>query len=498
VVNNASEVRVTNRVKSGLNIIEAFLQAMALRKLLLTLCSLSSSAIGHASPVTASNLHSSDIITSDFVIIGGGSSGTYAATRLRESGKTITLIEREAVLGGHVNTYHDPVTGKTVDYGVISFDNISVVTNYFEHYNVPLGSIGDLYTTNITYYANFATATPISNDPFPSDAALGAALLAYEDQLAKYPFLTTGYNLPTPVPADLLLTFGDFVAKYQLQGMSYTAFSTLQGIGNILAQPTLYIFKYLPASTVKNILTGSFLTTAHHNNHQLYDNALAALGYSALVSSNVTQVIRSDDGVEVSVSTPSGTKLIKASKLLIAIQPKLDSLRFMDFNMEERSLFRQFNNTYYWDALIRNPGLPSGACINNANTAAALALPDMPGMYSICKSVIPEVYSVYYTSPYSLSEDFVKNDILKTTAKLVKAFGFPAVKGTPEFVGFNDHKPFELTVSTDAIASGFYDKLNALQGKRNTWYTGATWQAHDSSLIWNWTEYTLLPKMLTV
>jgi hypothetical protein len=254
--------------------------------------------------------------------------------------------------------------------------------------------------------------------------------------------------------------------------------------------------KYLPQTTVTNILTGSFLTTVHHNNHELYDKALVKLGSSALVSSNVTSVVRNSGSVEVTVSTPSGTKLIQASQLLIAIQPKLESLGFLDLDVEEQYLFGQFNNSYYWDALVRNPGMPPGVCVNNANPAAALALPEMPGMYVICATILPDIYSVYYTSPYALSEDYVKNDILTTTAKLVKAFGFPPVNGTPEFVGFNDHRPFELTVSTDDIAGGFYDRLNALQGERNTWYTGATWQAHDSSLIWNWTEYTLLPRLL--
>ncbi|KAN0105839.1 flavin-containing superfamily amine oxidase [Hyaloscypha variabilis] len=462
---------------------------MSFRSLLRTVCAF-------ALLVLVKATEDNDPITSDFVIIGGGSSGTYAAIRLRENGKTITLIEREAVLGGHVNTYLDPYTGQTFDYGVISFDNISVVKNYFEHFDVPLGPIGDLFTTNISYYADFATGTPLAGSPFPSDNATGAALFAYEDQLAKYPFLTNGYNLPTPVPADLLLTWGDFLKKYQLEGLAYTSFITLQGIGNILAQPTLYVMKYLPQTTVTNILTGSFLTTVHHNNHELYDKALVELGSSALVSSNVTSVVRNSGSVEVTVSTPSGTKLIRASQLLIAIQPKLESLGFLDLNVEEQYLFGQFNNSYYWDALVRNPGVPPGVCINNANPAAALALPEMPGMYVICATILPDIYSVYYTSPYALSEDYVKNDILTTTAKLVKAFGFPPVNGTPEFVGFNDHRPFELTVSTDDIAGGFYDRLNALQGERNTWYTGATWQAHDSSLIWNWTEYTLLPRLL--
>jgi len=475
---------------------EAFREAMSFRNFFLALSSFIVLSIGHATQDGDALIPKPETITSNVVIIGGGSSGTYSAIRLRENGKTVTLIEREAVLGGHVNTYHDPVTGMTFDYGVISFDNISVVKNYFEHLDVPLGPIGDLFTTNISYYADFKTATPIPISPFPSDNATDAALIAYEAQLAKYPFLGNGYNLPTPLPSDLLLTWGDFIKKYQLEGLSYTTFATLQGIGNILAQPTLYVMKYFPNSTVQNILTGSFLTTVHHNNHELYDKALVQLGSSALVSSNVTQVVRSNHGVEVTVSTPLGTKLIQASQLLIAIQPKLESLNFLDLNLEERYLFGQFNNSYYWDALVRNPGLPPGVCVNNANPAAALALPETPGMYLVCNSPIPEVYSVYYTSPHALSEDYVKNDILDTTARLVKAFGFPPVNETPEIVGFNDHRPFELTVSTDDIVGGFYDRLNALQGERNTWYTGATWQAHDSSLIWNWTEYNLLPKLL--
>jgi hypothetical protein len=67
--------------------------------------------------------------------------------------------------------------------------------------------------------------------------------------------------------------------------------------------------------------------------------------------------------------------------------------------------------------------------------------------------------------------------------------------GTPEFVEFNNHSPFELTVSSEAIKGGFYGQLNKLQGERSTWWTGATWQAQDSSQIWNWTEINILPKL---
>jgi hypothetical protein len=39
------------------------------------------------------------VITKDVAILGGGASGTYAAVRLREDyGKSVVLIEKEAVL----------------------------------------------------------------------------------------------------------------------------------------------------------------------------------------------------------------------------------------------------------------------------------------------------------------------------------------------------------------------------------------------------------------
>ena len=40
------------------------------------------------------------------VVIGGGATGTYAAVRLREDyNKTVMVIEKNSILGGHVDTY---------------------------------------------------------------------------------------------------------------------------------------------------------------------------------------------------------------------------------------------------------------------------------------------------------------------------------------------------------------------------------------------------------
>jgi len=95
-----------------------------------------------------------------------------------------------------------------------------------------------------------------------------------------------------------------------------------------------------------------------------------------------------------------------------------------------------------------------------------------------------------------MTDDEVKADILATNARLVERLGYPALNATPKFVGFNAHNPFELTVSTQAISDGFYGRLEALQGRRQTWWTGAAWQAQDSSSLWSFTEDTVLPKLV--
>ncbi|KAE8454188.1 hypothetical protein EG329_005113 [Mollisiaceae sp. DMI_Dod_QoI] len=436
---------------------------------------------------------SSTAITSDYCIIGGGSSGTYAAIRLQQLGKTVTLIEKESRLGGHVNTYVDPVTGSSFDYGVITFDNISVVTNYFNYFDIPIGPFN--YGNTTTVYIDFANGSIVPDTALPQGNTT-AALLRYLDQWDKYPYLSNGFNLPSPVPEDFLITWAEFLEKYDLGALAFTAFTYLEGVGNILAQPTLYMMKYLAKMTVENILGFGFLTTAHQDNQELYDKALAKLDANALISSKVTHISRHNDSVEIFVSTPTGPKLIKSSKLLIAIQPSLNNLKFLDLDPEEKSLFSRFNNSYYWDGVLRNTGIPDSISLTNVDLSAPYAIPPMPGIYDIGYAGIPKLQTVYYSSPYFISDDEVKADILATTARLVKSLGYPPANGTTELVGFNSHAPFELTVSTDEVKSGFYDRLNALQGKRSTFWTGATWQAHDSSQIWNWTEYTLLPQLL--
>lgn len=454
--------------------------------------------------LSASASLSNSTTTYDVCIIGGGSSGTYAAIRLQQLGHSVAVIEKESRLGGHVNTYHDPVSGVVFDFGVSIFENSSVVAEYFASLNVPL--VAESLDPSSTIYANFKTdgkATDIPDSiPWSNQTALGEALYEYASILEQYPYLSNGYDLPTPVPEDLLLPWGDFIEKYDLSALAYVVFLYGQGSGDILAQPTLYATKAFSLELASILLGegGSFVTSGSNGNQELYDQALSQLGDNAFLNTTSTAITRDDDGVTiVAYSSTSGTSTtIRAKKLLIAIEPTLANIQGLglDVTSDEQNLLQQFSYSYYWDAVVKAPGTPANTGFDNVDLSEPYGIPVLPALYTF--SAVPgtvDLMTAYFGSSYYLSDDEAQLSILDEVSNVLSANGYNTTE-SPEIVAFHNHSPFQLTVSANSIQNGFYDQMNALQGELNTWWTGAAWQAQDSSEIWSWTEAVLLPKIL--
>ena len=431
----------------------------------------------------------SSIITRDVCIIGGGSTGTYSAIRLKDSGKSVVVVEAKDRLGGHTNTYTDPSTNETVDYGVIVFHNLDIVRNYFGRFDIPLQIASFSNPGVVGEYVDFRTGKIVAGYE-PEDPT--AALAAYGAQLEKYAYVENGFDLPYPVPADLLLPFGDFVKKYNLEALVGFLFGFAQGLGNLLEQYTLYVFKNFGLGILQDLQIG-FLATVRQDNSEIYVKALAELGSNVLLQSHVLATDRSGSGVKVLLQTPAGIKLILAKKLIITIPPKLNNLVGFDLSANETSLFSQFLNSAYYTALLRHTGIPNNVSLTNIGADTLYNLPVLPGIYSISPTRVPDLFDVKVGSAYALSDAAVKALIVESVLKL-KAAGTLNTT-TPTFAAYDNHTPFELTVSKSAIEGGFYKKLYALQGQRHTWYTGAAFDTHDSSLLWQFTE-GILPGLL--
>ena len=90
----------------------------------------------------------------------------------------------------------------------------------------------------------------------------------------------------------------------------------------------------------------------------------------------------------------------------------------------------------------------------------------------------------------------MKADIIRSIKALQKMNPDKFQQTEPELIEYYSHAPYFLQVSADEIKKGFYSKLYALQGQRNTYWTGAAWRVQDSSEIWKYTDTQVLPKLL--
>ncbi|KAK8070301.1 hypothetical protein PG994_006917 [Apiospora phragmitis] len=424
------------------------------------------------------------VIKRDVAIIGGGSSGTYLAVQLKDAGKSLAVVEPKAQIGGHAETYIDPATGIPIDIGVVVFENTTIVKNYFARLGVPL-------TDN-------ASISATANGTVPVDFSTGQIDAAYPARpgrrgrrargRAKYPALETGFNLTYPVPEDLLLPFGEFLTKYHLEALAPVAFLVSQGITPYLNVSTLYVFKnFNPLQ-----LTQPLLTTAHHNTHELYANALAELGSDVLLQTSVKE----GDPVRITVQTPEGTKIIEAKKVVFAAPPVLDNFAGWDLSADDTALFGQWHASGYYTGILENAGIPASITqLQNSGPSKPFRLPELPGPYIFGQVAVANVTQVYYANAEAVSVEAAQADILANLERFKAANGIPSAS-QPSWRTFSSHAPFNLMVSKEAIQDRFYEKVFALQGTRNTYYTGAAWTTQASNSIWEFSDQYLLPILM--
>ena len=431
------------------------------------------------------------LIVRDVCVIGGGSAGTYAAVRLRDMGKSVVVVERKGRLGGHAETFHDPATGTPVDIGVIVFEPEDVVRNYFARFNVSL--VPANFTGGETAYVDYRSGRLVNGYAPPPPQDFFAALLTYQQiLLQQFPYLDDGFNLPDPVPPDLVAPFGAFAQKYALGALVPTVFQYGQGLGDALQDPALYVLKLFGAGVVNAIVGNPFLT-APGGSAQLYDAAATFLDGDVLFNARVARVDRRRrDAIRVWVDADDGPRRIHCEKLVIACPPTANSLAPLDLDPVEATLLTRFRPNHYSTAIVKLSGLAPGLSIQNTAADTRYNLPPLPGIYGLNPTPIPGLWNVKYGSPFPLPDFVVQQAIAADIRRLESAGTFPVV--FEGFEIFSNHQPFEMMVDPAEIALGFYRSLQALQGRNNTFYTGAAFQTNDSSRIWRFTE-SLLPQI---
>lgn len=443
--------------------------------------------IGQSSTINSSSCSECEVIRRDVCIIGGGAAGTYAAINLLQEGYSVVVVEKTGRLGGHTVTYIEPSTDTPLDFGVTLFEDSPETIDFFSHLAVPFvkASSGGGYMERI----DFETGEVV--EPYPGNVS--EALERYGDILRQYPYLLEGWDLPEDIPEDLLMPFGEFVEQYDLGAAVELISIYSQGVRNWLNYPTVYLMKFVSLDMLRALKSG-FLSTARHHNSELYEAALEELGDDALLHSVVMNACREDDELHrLTVESTDGTHwMIEANTTILAAPPTGHVLDGLDLDEFESSLFSQFIYGHYYAGLVRVDGCPEGVQIVNRGSDRPYSLPLLPCILMMYPTAVPGVMAVGYGSEEPMTEEQVKGAIVEDILGLRRA-GYDV--GDPEFLAFADHSPFEMSVGRKAIEDGFYHDLKKLQGHRNTYYVGATFEYPGSSAIWRAVD-RLLPSVV--
>ncbi|KAH7376913.1 putative FAD dependent oxidoreductase [Plectosphaerella cucumerina] len=451
-----------------------------------------------------------DVVAKDVVIIGGGASGAYAAFRLREDyGQSIALIEKEEALGGHVDSWTDPETGRTYDTGVVTFIDAGNATSFMERLGLDLGNMPRAAVTQ--EYFDFETGgnVPFKPQPFPVQLAV---LDKFRIQAEKFEPLiqAPGYfNFPEPenIPDELLMPFGEWISKHELQdAMPFIYSSTGLGLGNMTNEITLFALQAFGASMARSTLglQGSFVP-ASLRNQDIYDAIADVLGDDVHYQSTVVDSWRTDYGVSVLVRNSATNKVtfIAAKRLLISIPPTEKNTAPFDLDEEETEVLGKIEYNNLYTGLIDNSNLAANWSYFNMPAGAApdnyFVLPEAPFTARIDAMGDGSHFRVTFIGDGHTNPCDAKAIVQRDFDKLIEAGVIaPAGDGGDSeisWVDFSVHGPMHARVAVEEIKAGFFQRFNALQGLRSTWWTGGAWAVNFQTHLWEYDDM-IIPLML--
>ncbi|KAI9147070.1 Beta-cyclopiazonate dehydrogenase 2 [Paramyrothecium foliicola] len=428
------------------------------------------------------------VLERDVLVIGGGAAGAYAAVRLRDNNKTVTVVELSDKLGGHVDTFFDPASGAPIEYGVQAYIPGNLTTNFFGRFGVPLQQVPQSVPfPNVV--ADFNTGTVLEDVQVPDQTQLIEPLTQYGIVAAQFPFLASGaYDLPAEVPADLLLPFGQYVNKYNLTASLPLVWTFAHGVGNLLEATTLYVLQNLGLAHLFGLQTGFQFSPSGHQT--IYDKAGGFLGNDVLYSSVVTECTRTSTGIRAVVKTPNGNVIVKAKKLLVTIPPTTDNLKPFSLDKAEKSIFSQWMDVPYYVGVVANSSLPSVTNFLNVDPTTPATLPQSPFVWRLETVGVPGYQTVKVIG--ERDSNAARQKVERVVNDLEEAVTGSS-SGTASIEPWEQHKNLQLHVSAESIKAGFYQKLYALQGRSNTYYAGNAWCSDYSPLIWAYLEERILP-----
>lgn len=381
-------------------------------------------------------------------IIGAGAAGLSAAHALREMGYTnITIFERADRVGGKCCTVEIDGRNYELGAGIVAEDN-SFVLKLAKEFNVPLMRVPFGRSMNV----DGETGKEIPRRTESETIALMSEVLRY--RALTWKFRTAGKPGLTHTDAALSIPFADFAQKHHIENLAheFALFFTGFGYDYFERVPAAYVLKYYRWSTLMAFMQRKVYRLPNGIQHLW---TAVATHYTVRLNTNIERIERSE--TLVSVTTERGTE--KFDSLIIA-SPLDESLLYLDASENERELFSKIQYTDYVTIACTVEDILDGDGYVPNNFA-----PHRAGhpVFWHHRHADAKVYT-FYTLADTKQTD---GDLVSNMTDLVKKMG-----GAIDTVHSVTHWKYFPHVSSETMRDGFFDRVDAIQGAKNTYYVG--------------------------
>ena len=283
----------------------------------------------------------------------------------------------------------------------------------------------------------------------------------------SFPNYVKGEN---PNLKDLTLSFSDFCKLNKVEEVQriwiapYTSF----GYGYFDEIPAAYVMKYLDVTTAAEFVKLR-LWTWEDGTQAIYTHVNEKLAHPAHLNTEVVKVVR-EDGKKIQVTLKeNGTERVEEFDKLIVTTP-LDHFKdFADSTNEEKELFSKIRHEEYVDFIAtfdenKSPVI-SGYLLENMKKENLGHAMVYYNRWEYLKTNCP--CTVYALRNHVDMEDVPYDTTISNMMKDMEKVGFPVKERL-----FEQESYYCPHVTPKDYADGWYDKLDALQGTKNTYYAG--------------------------
>jgi predicted NAD/FAD-dependent oxidoreductase len=385
-----------------------------------------------------------------FVIAGAGAAGLSAAEALKEKGYSdIIILEKESFAGGKCRSaFYD---GRTYELGAgIIAANNRCILNLLRKYDIPLSRI--IFEKNNLYDlidGNLGVDVFSLPEKFSFYWQL---VLRYNRLLRQYPEVKKpGLSICEPELFDNFHHWAD-IHGLELVEKNLAQYFTGFGYGYWEKIPAAYTLKYNDWDSLVSYFRQAIYC---------FPDGIQGLwikvaeAHRVIYNSPLRSVDRKDNVIRI--VTPG--KQLEADVLLLTC-PLDESLNFLDADSIEQELFSKIKYTDYRTYVCRLEDFPNQTGFIPAHFQASKK--GYP-VFWYKRYADTNIYTIYVLSDFSVSDEMIEKNVKETVQQL----GGTLVK-IEEVLKWK----YFPHVDTADMQNGYYKRLEAQQGIRNTYYSG--------------------------